>query len=45
MTNRITDAFECFQQMNSELAGETNTHGERAKWAAGEESHIQHLCD
>jgi hypothetical protein len=36
MTNRITDAIECFYQMNSELAGETNTDGEQAKWAVGE---------
>jgi hypothetical protein len=36
MTNYITDAIECFHQMNSELVGETNTRGERAKWAAGE---------
>jgi tetratricopeptide (TPR) repeat protein len=36
MTNRITDAIECFNQMNSELTRETNTHGEQAKWAVGE---------
>ena len=36
MTNRIMDALECFHQMNSELAGETSTHGEKAKWAIGE---------
>jgi hypothetical protein len=30
------DAIECFHQMNSELAGETITHGEQAKWAVGE---------
>ena len=48
MTNRITDAIECFRQMNSELAGETNTHGEQAKWAVGElsrMSRMQRLCD
>ena len=34
--------------MNSELAGETNTHGEQAKWAVGElsrMSRMQRLCD
>jgi hypothetical protein len=36
MTNRMTDAIDCFRQMNSELAGETITHDEQAKWAAGE---------
>jgi hypothetical protein len=36
MTNRITDAIECFHQMDSELAGKTNTHGEEVKWAVGE---------
>ena len=36
MTNRITDAIECFQQMDSELAGETNIHDEQAKWTVGE---------
>ena len=36
MTSRITDAIECFDQMNNELAGETNIHGEQAKWALGE---------
>ena len=36
MTNRITDAIECFHRMNSELAGETSTHDEQAKWAVGQ---------
>jgi hypothetical protein len=35
-TSRITDASECFHQMNGELAGEIYTHGEQAKWAVGE---------
>jgi hypothetical protein len=30
------DAIECFHQVNSELAGEMNTHDEQAKWAVGE---------
>ena len=36
MTDRITDAIECFQQMDSELAGETNMRDEQVKWAVGE---------
>ena len=43
MTNRISDAIECFHQMNNELVGETNTHGEQATWAAGE--YCRHLCE
>ena len=31
--------------MNSELVGEANTHGEQAKWAIGEQSRMQRLCD
>ena len=46
MTDRITEAIECFHQMNSELAGETNIHGEQAKWAVGEHlsSHACSVC-
>ena len=40
MTNRISDAIECFDQMNRDLAGETNTYGEQAKWAVGELSRM-----
>ena len=36
MTNHISDAIECFNQMNDELAGETNMHGEQVRWAVGE---------
>ena len=39
------DAIECFYEMNSEMAGEANTHDEQVKWAAGEQWHMQHLCD
>ena len=43
MTNRIMDAITCFHQMNSELAGKAITHGEQAKWAAGERL-SSHAC-
>ncbi|KAF8557067.1 TPR-like protein [Imleria badia] len=33
MTNRMTEAIECYYQMGSELVGQTNAGGERAKWA------------
>jgi hypothetical protein len=40
------DAIECFHRMNSELAGEINTHGEQAKWAVGGRlsSHAWSVC-
>ena len=43
MTNRLTDAIECFHQMDSELARETNVYGEQAKWAVGERL-SRHAC-
>ena len=36
MTNRITDAIECFHQMDNGLAGETTRHDEQLRWAVGE---------
>ena len=49
MVNRLTDAIECFQQMNSELAGKRNMDGEQVKWVVGESGHVcrcrQRLCD
>lgn len=36
MTDCIPDAIECFHQMSSELAWETVTNGEQAKWSVGE---------
>jgi hypothetical protein len=46
MTDRIVDAIECFHQMNSELAGETDMHDEQAKWAIGGHlsSHARSVC-
>jgi hypothetical protein len=32
----ITDAIECFHQMENELPEETITQGEQAKWVLGE---------
>ena len=43
MTDRITDAIECFHQLDSELAEETNTHGEQVKWVVGERWN-NHAC-
>ena len=43
MTDRIADAIGCCQQMDSELAGETNAHGKQVKWAVGERL-SSHLC-
>lgn len=37
--DRVTDAIECLQQMESELVHETDTHDERAKWVYSERSH------
>ncbi|KAF8555907.1 TPR-like protein [Imleria badia] len=31
-TDHVTDAIECMQQMENELANETDIHDERAKW-------------
>ena len=35
MTDCITDAVECCNQMDSESVQETNTHGEQVAWAVG----------
>ena len=33
---RLTDAVECFQQMQSELPEDAGVHDERAEWELGE---------
>ena len=33
---RITDAVECFNEMTTELGGETNMDGDVLQWASGE---------
>jgi tetratricopeptide (TPR) repeat protein len=49
MANRLMDVIECFQHMNNELAGKTNTRSEQVKWVVGEGGHAcrcrQCLCD
>ena len=35
MMDRITDAFECFHQMATELGGEMDLYDERSEWALG----------
>ena len=41
--NHLTDAIECFHQMNNELAGKTHVRGEQVKWVAGE-SGLAYCC-
>ena len=43
MTDRLTDAIECFHELNGELAGKTDTHGELAKWVIGKRL-SSHAC-
>ena len=40
---RIMDAVECFNEMTTELGGETNMHGEVLQWANGEWSCTAHI--
>ena len=40
---RITDAVECFNEMTTDLGGETNMHGEVLQWASGEWSCTTHI--
>ena len=40
MIDRVTDAVECFHQMETELGGVMNLHGEHSEWALGEWSRI-----
>ena len=41
MFGRVLDASNCFHQMVSELAGQTDAHDEQAKWVLGE---LRALC-
>ena len=36
VTDHVTDAVECWQQMMGELAGNTDTDGEEVNWIPGQ---------
>jgi tetratricopeptide (TPR) repeat protein len=44
MTNCITDAIECFHQMNSEWSEESNLHSKQPEWVLCEWSRIPSTC-